>query len=204
MTTTATESQSASVLLYWLPLGAGGHVVRWNGRIYEAISARLEHRTVHDLYHAALEVHAGGDRFVIEMAPVWATREADRGVMCEGPVGMPWLGRFAAFRYEVRRWRGGVIPDVAEAVQSPQQVSADEARARRLLQLVPRVPTATWGRDELDTGEMWNSNSIIAWLLARSGHDTDGISPPAHGRAPGWSGGLTLAARQQALLTPVR
>src|SRR5919199_3597250 len=114
MTTTATDRRPARVLLYWLPLGAGGHVVRWNGRIYEAISARLEHRTIHDLYHAALEVHAGGDRVVIEMAPVWAARDADRGVVNEGPVGMPWLGRFAAFRYEVRRWRGGVIPDVAE------------------------------------------------------------------------------------------
>ena len=203
MTTTATDRRPARVLLYWLPLGAGGHVVRWNGRIYEAISARLEHRAVQDLYHAALEVHVGGDRFVIEMAPVWAVRDADRGVVAEGPVGMPWLGRFAAFRYEVRRWRGGVIPDVAEAVQSPQQVGADEDRSRRLLQLVPRVPTATWGRDELDTGEMWNSNSMIAWLLARSGHDTAGIRPPAHGRAPGWYGGLTLAARQRALLTPV-
>lgn len=24
-----------SIDLYWLPLGAGGHSVRWNGRLYE-------------------------------------------------------------------------------------------------------------------------------------------------------------------------
>ena len=61
---------------------------------------------------------------------------------------------------------------------------------------VPDVPTATWGRDEQRTGEMWNSNSLVAWLLARSGHDTDAIAPPAHGRAPGWFAGLSVAARE--------
>ena len=32
--------------------------------------------------------------------------------------------------------------------------------ARRLLDLVATVPTPVWGRDELDAGEMWNSNSV--------------------------------------------
>jgi len=31
----------AAVDLYWLPLGAGGHFVRLNGRLYEALDARL-------------------------------------------------------------------------------------------------------------------------------------------------------------------
>ena len=43
--------------LYWLPLGAGGHSVRLNGRVYEAVAARLERRPPCDLYHSALEVH---------------------------------------------------------------------------------------------------------------------------------------------------
>ena len=38
--------------------------------------------------------------------------------------------------------------------------------ARRILDLVAEVPTPVWGRDELRTGEMWNSNSVIAWLIA--------------------------------------
>ena len=42
--------------LYWLPLGAGGHSVRWNGRAFEAVAARLKHRSARDLYHSALEV----------------------------------------------------------------------------------------------------------------------------------------------------
>ena len=31
----------AAVDLCWWPLGAGGHFVRLNGRIYEAIAARI-------------------------------------------------------------------------------------------------------------------------------------------------------------------
>ena len=65
-----------------------------------------------------------------------------------------------------------------------------------VLDLVAHVPTATWGRDELGTGEMWNSNSIIAWLLAASGHDVGAIAAPRGGRAPGWSAGLIAASRR--------
>jgi hypothetical protein len=58
---------SAAVTLYWLPLGAGGHFVRHNGRMFEAVVARREHREPRELYHAALEVELEGDRFTIEM-----------------------------------------------------------------------------------------------------------------------------------------
>jgi len=59
-----------------------------------------------------------------------------------------------------------------------------------------------WGRDELKTGDMWNSNSVTAWLIARSGMDTDSIHPPAGGRAPGWQAGLVVARRQEAEMAP--
>ena len=45
------------------------------------------------------------------------------------------------------------------------------------------------------SGEMWNSNSLTAWLLARTGHDVASITPPAGGRAPGWAAGLEVARR---------
>lgn len=115
--------------------------------------------------------------------------------MLEGPVGSRWLGHLAAFRYEVRRWPTGVIPDIGEAV-AHQVVSQDPAQARRLLELVPCVPALTWGRDESRTSDMWNSNSVVAWLLAASGHDTGPIAPPGRGRAPGWHAGLVVAARR--------
>lgn len=190
----------ARVSLYWLPLGAGDntHCVRTNGRIFEALAARRERRERAALFHAALEIRLGEDRFTIEMAPVWDSDDPDRGVVAEGPVGMRWLGRSRLFRYEIRRWHDGVIPDAAEAVGGPQHLSTDPLRARLILDLAPAFPTATWGRDELGAGEMWNSNSLIAWLLASSGHDADSLRPPSGGRAPGWCAGLVVAARSAA------
>jgi hypothetical protein len=118
--------------LFWLPLGAGGHCVWWNGRIYEAIAARLARRRVCDLYHSALEVR---------------------------------------------------VPD------------GEVETGRRLLALASSVPTPVWGRDQLRAGEMWNSNSVIAWLVASSGLDAGKIHPPRGGRAPGWEAGLVVALR---------
>jgi hypothetical protein len=40
---------------------------------------------------------------------------------------------------------------------------------------------------------MWNSNSLIAWLVAGTGLDSDSIRPPVGGRAPGWNAGLVVA-----------
>jgi hypothetical protein len=105
-------------------------------------------------------------------------------------------GRFRPFRYEIRCWRDGVIPDVAEAVESPRRLSDDPDQGRRLLELVRQVPTPVWGRDELRTGEMWNSTSLISWLIMRSGLDVDSIRPPSGGRAPGWHTGMVMARRQ--------
>jgi hypothetical protein len=188
----------ARVDLYWLPLGAGGHSVRLNGRVFEWFAGRLEHRDRCDLYHSGLEVHVPEGRFVIEQAPIRPSDAAKRGVVAEGAVGTRAAARFRLFRYEVRRWRDGVIPDVAEAVESPRRLSVDLDCARRLLELVPQVPTPVWGRDELRAGEMWNSNSLISWLIARAGLDVESIQPPAGGRAPGWRAGVVVARRQQA------
>ncbi len=181
--------------LYWLPLGAGGHSVRIYGRVYEWLYAILERRQPLDLYHAGLEVDVPEGRYVIEMTPIPAGEPAARGVVAEGPVGSRMLHRFRLFRYEVRRWRGGSIPDVAEAVDSPHRLTDDVAIARRLLEVVPSVPTYVWGRDELRVNDMWNSNSLVAWLLVCSGVDAASVQPPAGGRAPGWHAGL-VAARQ--------
>jgi hypothetical protein len=186
--------QPIAVDLYWLPLGAGGRSVRMNGRVFEAVAARLDGRRRCDLYHSALEVHVPEGRFVIEMAPA---RPADREhVVAEGAVGARAAGRLRLFRYEVRRWRDGVIPDVAEAVESPCRLSVDLDCARRVLELVPDVPTPVWGRDELGAGEMWNSNSLVSWLIAGSGLDAASIRAPLGGRAPGWQAGIVVAQRQ--------
>ena len=184
----------AGVDLYWLPLGAGGHSVRLNGRIFEAIAARCERRARRELYHSALVTVVPEGRFVVEQAPAWSEGD-ERGVVAVGPVAARWAGRLKLFCYEVRCWNGGVIPDVDEAVESPQHLTDDPLVARRVLDLVPKLPTPVWGRDELGAGEMWNSNSVVAWLLASAGLQADSIRPPSGGRAPGWRAGVAVASR---------
>jgi len=190
-----TAESKPRVDLYWLPLGAGGHSVRLNGRVFEAVAARLGRRPPCDLYHSALEVRVPQGRFVIEMTPSLDNNGGERGVVAGGAVGSRWAGRFRIFRYEVRRWFGGIIPDVEEAVESPQRLTDDPDLAQRVLDLAAQVPTPVWGRDELGAGEMWNSNSLTSWLIARCGLPTESIHPPAGGRAPGWRAGLVVARR---------
>jgi hypothetical protein len=185
----------ARVDLYWLPLGAGGHFVRLNGLVFEWVTARLARRPTCDLYHSALEVSVPLGDYVIEMAPVPDGNGAARGVVAEGPVGSRWAYPARIFRYEIRRWPSGTIPDVAEAIESPQHLTDDARVAQRVLDLVPDVPTPVWGRDELEAGEMWNSNSLISWLIVRSGLDVDSVRLPPGGRAPGWDAGIAVARR---------
>jgi hypothetical protein len=97
------------------------------------------------------------------------------------------------FTYEVHCWRDGVFPDADDAVGGPQQVSRDRRQVQALLDLMESVPRLIWGRDQLGTGEMWNSNSISSWLLTRSGVAIDEIHPPGTGRAPGWNAGIMIA-----------
>jgi hypothetical protein len=188
-------SRTAAVDLYWIPLGAGGHSVRFNGRVFEAIEAGRQHRQRCDLYHSALVVELDDERYTIEVAPSPDADEASRGVAGTGAVGSRYAGWVRLFRYEVRCWRGGSIPDLGEAAGGPRRLTSDPQVARMLLELVRTVPMPVWGRDELEAGEMWNSNSVIAWLIAMAGLLTDFLRPPARGRAPGWHAGLEVARR---------
>ena len=186
----------SGVDLYWLPLGAGGHFVRLNGCAYEALVAWRAKRERCDLYHSALIVTTSDARFVIEQAwPIPSGDKEARGVVSEGTVATHMARSPRFLRYEIRRWREGVIADVSEAVESPQRLTSDGAIAARLLALVPDAPTPVWGRDDLGTGEMWNSNSLISWLIVRSGLEFDSVKPPAGGRAPGWEAGVAVARR---------
>lgn len=192
---TTADALTARIDLYWIPLGAGGSgFVRLNGRIYEAVESRLEGRKPSALYHTALGVLIPEGRFVVET--MWPMPDLDtesRGVVVQGPVGGRWLAHWRTFRYEVRRWRNGVLGDIQYAVDGPQMISGDTRQAQRLLELAESVPSLTWGRDQLRTGEMWNSNSVISWLLARTGLPMERIRPPDGGRAPGWNAGVAIA-----------
>lgn len=139
------------VELSWVPLGAGprGGLVRLSGRGYEALRAWRDRRPRAALYHSALVVEVAGDRYFIEMAPVWSVRVPDRGVVAGGPVGHPWLGRSKLFRYEIRRWRDGMIPDLAYAVGGPTG-SAPTPR--------PRGCCWTWCRSSRRRRGGWTSS----------------------------------------------
>ena len=77
----------AALDLYWIPVGAGGHYVRFNGRVFEALAAARRHRARCDLYHVALAVELDGDRYTIELAPTPDDDAASRGVVATGAVG---------------------------------------------------------------------------------------------------------------------
>lgn len=189
-------SGTGYVELYWIPFGAGAHVVKVSGKAFEAVVASVQRRSRCDLYHAALLVTTEEGRFAVEQAPVPDGHRERRGVVAEGPVGVRWAGRFRVFRYEVRCWRDGTVPDLGAAIASPVRVADGSEAARRVLDVLPSVPTPVWGRNELRAGEMWNSNSIVAWTLSRSGIDVDAIPLPPGGRAPGWRAGVVVAARR--------
>jgi hypothetical protein len=170
--------------------------VRWSGRAYEAGCALAQHRNRAGLFHSALEVRTDAGTWVVEMTPIWSYRgDADRGVVAGGAVGVSWLGRSRWFRYEVHAWRDGEIGDRALAPSGPVRLSDDADTGTRLLQALVDVPAPVWGRDELGAGEMWNSNSVTSWALARTGLDVRGVRPPGTGRAPGWEAGLVVAGR---------
>jgi len=183
--------------LYWVPLGAGTAIVRTCGRAYEALVAAAARRPRQPLFHAAMLASTPSGTYAIEVAPVPDSSPGRRGVVAHGAVGFPALGHLRIFRYEVRRWLGGTVPDLRYAVRSPVQLTTNPAKVLEVLNLLPSVPTPTWGRDELRTGDMWNSNSVVSWALARAGLVGAAGSPPAHGRAPGWDAGVLVAGRDQ-------
>ncbi|WP_442576499.1 hypothetical protein ACSBPH_05005 [Microbacterium sp. F51-2R] len=183
--------------LWWLPVGAGGHVVIHTSRWWELVRARREHRSPRPLFHAALEVFDGHARYVIEMTPAWGGPAGDHGVVANGPVGARWLGASRFFRYEVRRWQNGIIPDLDWALGPPTQFPLSLPDTRALLARVELTPRLTWGSDPFGIGDMWNSNSLVSWLLETSGINAAELTPPADGTAPGWRSGIAAATLRE-------
>lgn len=181
--------------LWWLPVGAGGRVVVRTSRWWESLRALRARRSPRPLFHAALEVFDGEAGYVIEMTPAWGGPVGPRGVVAEGPVGSRRLGGSRLFRYEIRCWKDGVIPDRRWAVEPPRRLALSPAAAGALIARVGHAPRFVWGRDPFGIGDMWNSNSLIAWLLEGSGIDTAEIAPPRGGDAPGWRCGAVAARR---------
>jgi hypothetical protein len=191
-------THDATVDLYWIPLGAGARSIRFNGIVYEAVAARLQRRPRCDIYHSALVIDLCGERYMVEMTPVPDGHGDRRGVVAEGPVGMRVLGHLRLFRYEIRRWRDGVVPDLDQAVASPVRIANDPSTTERIFDLLQTVPTLVWGRDERHAGDMWSCNSVISWTLTQAGVDVEAVPLPEHGRAPGWHAGISVGVMSPA------
>ena len=192
-----TTDSEPGVDLYWLPLGAGGHSVRLNGRVFEAVAARLARRPPCDLYHSALVVRVPDGRFVIEQAPVRDKQRRRARRCCRRCGRKPLGGTFPDLPLRGAPLARRSDPGHRRGRREPTALTDDPLLAQRVLDLVPAVPRLVWGRDESQAGEMWNSNSLISWLIARSGLHVESVRPPAGGRAPGWDAGLVVARRQQ-------
>jgi hypothetical protein len=108
-----------------LPVGAGGHSVRQNWRVFEAVVARLEKRARYDLYRSALTVQVPAGAFVIELAPSPDRKGSARGVVAEDPVG----SRRASAPTPVWGRDGSARPDVG--IQRADLLAAHQERARR-------------------------------------------------------------------------
>ncbi|MDN4481777.1 hypothetical protein [Demequina muriae] len=193
MSTDSADHGDRATLL-WLPVGAGGHVVVHTSAWWERWRAAVERRPPAPLFHAALEFRLDGVPSVMEMAPAWGVGSGDQGVLATGPVGLAWLGRSRFFRYEIRCWAHGVIPDREWAVGDPIDLTGDAETIAGMLASVGSAPTLTWGQTVPDTGDMWNSNSLVSWVLATAGLPTR-HEPPNGGRAPGWAAGEHVARR---------
>jgi hypothetical protein len=190
-----------SVVLLWMPVGAGGRLVARTSGWWERACARRAHRSPRPLFHAALEVFLPDARYVVEMAPAWGVPAPERGVVATGPVGRVALGRSRLLRYEVRCWRDGVLPDRGWAVGPPLVLLVGGDRAGRVRHAVSRVPRFTWGADPFGVGDPWTSNSIVSWLLAGAGVDAGALAPPDGGAAPGWRSGILAANEREPVNT---
>ena len=83
-----------------------------------------------------------------------------------------WFWRFSASSAGdggVAEGAGTALPEADQIIHDPQH---DEPR------------------DDLRIGDMWNSNSVISWLLLATGLPAEEIRPPDGGRAPGWRAGI--------------
>jgi hypothetical protein len=78
-----------------------------NGRLYEALTARLQRRRAYDLYHSVLQVELPEGTFVIEQAPVHDWSGKDPAVVGEGAVGALHWHVLDFERYELRRVGAG-------------------------------------------------------------------------------------------------
>lgn len=180
------------VRLYWVPVG-GTSITD----VLDFIANRLiDNPDGKTIYHSALEIQfpEGGEcrRFVIELTESEddPAEKARVGETVEHNI-------FGPFNYTIRLFRNGEVEDQVNA-QAPITLSNDCRIASNIAALVAaeEVPDLDYG-EKIGTRsgatDRWTSNSVISWLLQRTGLNPGGIFPPDGGIAPGWDAGLSHA-----------
>ena len=137
--------------LHWIPLGAGGHSVRFNGIVYESLAASIQRRPRYNIYHSALELTLPDGVYTVEMTPVPNSRGWERGLIAEGPLGSSGRDDFGS---SVTRSAGGrTVSSQTWAMPCHRHCISPTARVvERAFGLLPAVPALTWGRDESRRG----------------------------------------------------
>ena len=185
-----------AVDLYWIPLGAGGHSVRFNGRVFEAIeAARAAPAALRPLPRGARRRARTASATRSRSRPRRTRDEASRGVVATGAVGSRYAAPAAPVSLRGPLLARRVDPGSRLGASAGPAGSRRPAVARRLLDAGRGRAHAGLGPRRAGAGEMWNSNSMIAWSLSAAGLPTAAIRAPAGGRAPGWDAGLVVARR---------
>jgi hypothetical protein len=171
---------------------------------WERLRALKAGRSPRELLHVALEVQLDSStKFVIELVPAgFGPARTSTGVVGNGPILSRALGWMRMFQYEIRRWKNGVVEAKDKSTRPPSTYVITRDQALQIIDGASRAPRHPWGQDVLGNGDMWNSNSLVSFVLVSAGMDPAAIEPPASADWPGWDTGVALA-RTNATLTLV-
>ena len=168
---------------------------------WEALEAARARRPRGVLYHSALKLGLDGEGVsTLELTPAFVASPVP--ALMTGPVGARPAGRFKLFRYELRLVPGAALPDETWAVGEPIRLADERTTVERIVEFASMVPAYTWGRRVKGTAEMWTSDSVVSWLLAKAGLEPRDARAPADGRAPGWTAGVEVARRTEHAAVP--
>ena len=188
----------AAVDLYWLPLGAGGRSVRLNGKVFEAVSARVQRRSACDLYHSALEVSVDSERFVIEMAPAWDANGASGGPSSRAPSEPAGQDVVVGFATRCAAGRTGGFP----TLRRPSTARSDSAKIRGPLDICwtsfPRCRPGSGVETSSRRARCGTRTPSSSWLLAAQRHRRFPRATPRTGSRAGMGRGrqVTASARR--------
>ncbi len=143
-------SRAAAVDLHGIPVGAGGHFVSFNGRVFEAIEAARQHRQRCGLDHVALVVELPGVFQTGQGGAYDAWRQWDRH---RGPIALVAAAILTANRTTRRpgsftsRRSGSSCSPTARATP----VLSTRSTAKCMSVLAARSRTCFWPLSQMDT-----------------------------------------------------